>query len=49
MENELKTPNRNFRSEKFVSSESLAEWKTALMINFFNNGLMSLMRGNLFF
>ena len=30
MENELKTPSRNFRSEKFVWSEFLAEWKTAL-------------------
>ena len=29
MENELKTPSRNFRSEKFVWSEFLAEWKTA--------------------
>ena len=29
MENELKTPSRNFRSEKSVWSEFLAEWKTA--------------------
>ena len=30
MENELKNSSRNFRSEKFVWSEFLAEWKTAL-------------------
>ena len=29
MENELKNPSRSFRSEKFVWSESLAEWKMA--------------------
>ena len=32
MENELKNPSRNFRSEKFVWSEFLAEWKTAFRI-----------------
>ena len=34
MENELNTPSRNFRSEKFVWSEFLAEWKTALNDHF---------------
>ena len=29
MENELKNPSRNCRSEKFIWSEFLAEWKTA--------------------
>ena len=29
MEKELKNPSRNFQSEKFASSEFLAEWKTA--------------------
>ena len=29
MENELNNPSRNFRSEKFIWSEFLAEWKTA--------------------
>ena len=33
MENELKTQSRNFRSEKFVWSELLAEWKTALSVS----------------
>ena len=31
MENELKNPTRNFWSEKFVWSEFLAEWETALI------------------
>ena len=30
MENELKNPGRNFQPEKFVWSEFIAEWKTAL-------------------
>ena len=29
MENELKNPSRNVRSEKFVWLEFIAEWKTA--------------------
>ena len=33
MENELKNPSKNFRSEKFVWSEFLAEWKTAFSLN----------------
>ena len=33
MENELKNPSRNFRSEKFVSSEFLVESKMAFMAN----------------
>ena len=32
MENEQKTPSRNFWSEKFVWSEFLAEWKTAFIV-----------------
>ena len=31
MENELKNPSRNYRSEKFVWSEFLAAWKTTFM------------------
>ena len=33
MEIEIKNPSRNFRSEKFICSDFLAEWKTAFMTN----------------
>ena len=33
MEIEPKNQSRNFRSEKFVCSHFLAEWKTAFIIN----------------
>ena len=32
MENELKNPSRNFPEGKFIWSEFLAEWKTALSL-----------------
>ena len=34
MESEPKNQSRNFRSEKFVCSDFLAEWKTALSFYF---------------